>query len=124
MANTLVILNDPPYGTERDYNGLRLAGALAIRQREEVKVFLIGDAVSGANAAQNVAHGHYSSEVDAPRRRQTWRRNRGVRYVHGCARHDRDRADRRSPSKHARPARGLDAVGRQDHGVLSDRGEL
>ena len=27
MANTLYILNDPPYGTERSYNGLRLAGA-------------------------------------------------------------------------------------------------
>jgi len=26
--NTLVILNDPPYGTERSYNGLRLAGPL------------------------------------------------------------------------------------------------
>jgi uncharacterized protein involved in oxidation of intracellular sulfur len=26
---TLFILNDPPYGTERSYNGLRLAGALS-----------------------------------------------------------------------------------------------
>lgn len=26
---TLVICNDPPYGTERSWNGLRLAGALA-----------------------------------------------------------------------------------------------
>ncbi|MBM3694861.1 MAG: hypothetical protein FJW79_02855 [Actinobacteria bacterium] len=24
MATTLFILNDPPYGTERSYNGLRL----------------------------------------------------------------------------------------------------
>lgn len=28
---TLFVLNDPPYGTERTYNGLRLAGALAKR---------------------------------------------------------------------------------------------
>ena len=27
MARTLFILNDAPYGTERSYNGLRLAGA-------------------------------------------------------------------------------------------------
>jgi uncharacterized protein involved in oxidation of intracellular sulfur len=27
--NYLIILNDPPYGTERSYNGLRLASALA-----------------------------------------------------------------------------------------------
>ena len=26
---TLIIFNDPPYGTERCYNGLRLAKALA-----------------------------------------------------------------------------------------------
>jgi len=25
MAKTLVILNDPPYGSERSYNGLRMA---------------------------------------------------------------------------------------------------
>lgn len=27
----LVLLNDPPYGTKRLYNGLRLAGSLARR---------------------------------------------------------------------------------------------
>jgi len=29
MTTTLFILNDPPYGTELSYNGLRLAGALS-----------------------------------------------------------------------------------------------
>lgn len=29
MSKTLFILNDPPYGTERSYNALRLAGSLA-----------------------------------------------------------------------------------------------
>ena len=27
---TLLILNDAPYGSERTYNGLRLAGSLAL----------------------------------------------------------------------------------------------
>ena len=43
--NTLVILNDPAYGTERSYNGLRLAGALARREGGRVRVFLLADAV-------------------------------------------------------------------------------
>lgn len=46
MAKTLFILNDPPYGTERNYNALRLAGALAKRDGEQVKIFLIGDAAA------------------------------------------------------------------------------
>jgi uncharacterized protein involved in oxidation of intracellular sulfur len=44
MPKTLFIVNDAPYGTERCYNALRLAGSLAKRDGEEVKVFLIGDA--------------------------------------------------------------------------------
>ena len=52
MASTLLILNDPPYGTERSYNGLRLAGSLAKRDGEQVRVFLIGDAASCAKAGQ------------------------------------------------------------------------
>lgn len=40
MAKTLFILNDPPYGTERNYNALRLAGSLAKREGEQVKGFL------------------------------------------------------------------------------------
>ena len=46
MTKTLFILNDPPYGTERSYNALRLAGSLARRPDEDVKVFLMGDAAS------------------------------------------------------------------------------
>jgi sulfur relay (sulfurtransferase) complex TusBCD TusD component (DsrE family) len=39
---TLFILNDPPYGSERCYNALRLAGALLKNDREaEVSVFLM-----------------------------------------------------------------------------------
>jgi hypothetical protein len=37
---TLLILNDPAYGTERSYHGLRLAGALAKRNRAGYGCFL------------------------------------------------------------------------------------
>ena len=59
---TLFVLNDPPYGTERSYNGLRLAGALAKRAGEEVRLFLLGDAASCAKCGQKVPNGYYSIE--------------------------------------------------------------
>ena len=48
----LFVLNDPPYGTERSYNGLRLAYALAKREEAEVRVFLLADAVGCAVPAR------------------------------------------------------------------------
>ncbi len=63
MAKTLFILNDAPYGTERSYNALRVAGSLAKREGESVKIFLIGDAASGAKAHQKVPAGYYNIEV-------------------------------------------------------------
>lgn len=59
-VNTLFILNDPPYGTERSYNALRLAGALAKRDGESIRVFLMGDAASCAKADQQVPNGYYN----------------------------------------------------------------
>lgn len=59
---TLVILNDPPYGSERSYNGLRLAGALAKREGEQVRVFLMGDAAACGKAGQKVPQGFYNLE--------------------------------------------------------------
>ena len=50
MQKTLFILNDAPYGSERSYNALRLAGALSKREGEEVKLFLIGDAAACGKA--------------------------------------------------------------------------
>lgn len=58
----LIILNDPPYGSERTYNGLRLAGSLAKRDGAEVKVFLIGDAVAAAHRGQKVPAGYYNTQ--------------------------------------------------------------
>jgi uncharacterized protein involved in oxidation of intracellular sulfur len=59
----LLILNDPPYGTERSYNALRLAGALSSREGEEVRVFLMGDAASCAKSGQKVPPGFYNLEL-------------------------------------------------------------
>ena len=61
--NTLLILNDAPYGSERTYNGARLAGALARQPGNEVRVFLIGDAASAAHRLQKVPTGFYNLEV-------------------------------------------------------------
>ncbi|MBK9027526.1 MAG: DsrE family protein [Propionivibrio sp.] len=58
---TLFILNDAPYGSERSYNALRLAKALAKRDGESVRVFLIGDAVACAKAGQKVPDGYYNA---------------------------------------------------------------
>jgi uncharacterized protein involved in oxidation of intracellular sulfur len=60
---TLFIVNDPPYGSERSYNALRLAASLAARENEEVWVYLMGDAVSGAKAGQSLPKGYYNFEA-------------------------------------------------------------
>lgn len=60
MAETiLVIVNDAPYGTERAYNALRLAGSVAKREGVRVQVFLLGDAVGCAMAGQVLPDGYY-----------------------------------------------------------------
>lgn len=60
---TLFILNDPPYGTERVYNGLRLVHALAKNDSDaQVTVFLMADAVLAAKAGQKTPDGFYNVE--------------------------------------------------------------
>lgn len=61
----LCILNDPPYGTERSYNGLRLARELLkdTAAGNEAKVFLVGDAASCAKSGQKVPPGFYNIEA-------------------------------------------------------------
>lgn len=58
---TLFILNDAPYGSERSYNALRLARTLAKRDGDSVRIFLIGDAVACAKAGQKVPEGYYNA---------------------------------------------------------------
>ncbi len=57
----LIIVNDPPYGTERLYNGLRLATSL-INRECEVTVFLLADAVLGAKTGQKTPNGYINIE--------------------------------------------------------------
>lgn len=59
----LFILNDPPYGTECCYNGLRLAHAM-LKQSEDnqVVVFLMADAVGCARKGQKTPEGFYNLE--------------------------------------------------------------
>lgn len=59
----LIIVNDPPYGTERVYNALRLAHALLKSNPSiELTVFLMADAVIGAKAGQKTPDGYYNIE--------------------------------------------------------------
>jgi uncharacterized protein involved in oxidation of intracellular sulfur len=58
----LFVLNDPPYGTERSYNALRLARSLLTKDEgsTDVKVFLVGDAAACAKSGQKVPAGYYN----------------------------------------------------------------
>lgn len=61
--NHLLILNDPPYGTERSYNGLRMAHALAKHDAGgSATVFLMADAVGCARKGQKTPDGYYNLE--------------------------------------------------------------
>jgi uncharacterized protein involved in oxidation of intracellular sulfur len=62
LVKHLFVLNDPPYGSERSYNGLRLALSLAKRDDTDVRVFLMGDAVGCAVAGQQTPDGYYNLE--------------------------------------------------------------
>ena len=56
-------MNDAPYGNERAYNGLRLAGALAAKEDQAVRLFLMADAVGCAKSGQKVPEGYYSVQI-------------------------------------------------------------
>ena len=119
-VKTLLLLNDPAYGTERSYNGLRLAGALAKRDDSEVRVFLIGDAVTCAMAGQKVPDGYYHLD----------------RMIESAARHGAElgccgtcmdaRGIHRRPPHQGRPpfdprrTRRLDLLGRQGRHLLTE----
>jgi len=59
----LMILNDPPYGTERSFNGLRLANnLLKTKDGLDLTVFLMADAVGCAKKGQTTPDGYYNLE--------------------------------------------------------------
>lgn len=63
MAFTLFILNDAPYGNERGYNALRLASALAAKEGQTIRMFLMADAVGCAKSGQKVPEGYYNVQI-------------------------------------------------------------
>jgi uncharacterized protein involved in oxidation of intracellular sulfur len=58
----LFVINDPPYGTERTYNALRHANALAKAPETSVKIFLMADTVQAARRGQTTPTGYYNLE--------------------------------------------------------------
>ena len=59
----LILINDAPYGTEKFYNGCRLAMTIQKEHSEvEVNVFLMADSVTGAIVNQNTPQGYYNIE--------------------------------------------------------------
>lgn len=59
----LIVINEQPYGSEKPYNGLRLA--MQIQKDfpgEAVRVFLMADAASCAKAGQITPNGYYNIE--------------------------------------------------------------
>lgn len=63
MTSTLFILNDAPYGNERAYNALRLASTLAGKEAQQVRMFLMADAVACAKVGQKVPEGYYNVQL-------------------------------------------------------------
>jgi uncharacterized protein involved in oxidation of intracellular sulfur len=56
-----MILNDAPYGSDRTFNALRLAGTLlALDEDVELTVCLLGDAVWCAKKGQETPEGFYN----------------------------------------------------------------
>ena len=63
MVKLLIIANDAPYGGEKTWNALRLAGASATSEAGmQVRVFLMGDSVGAAKRGQVTPEGYYNLE--------------------------------------------------------------
>jgi uncharacterized protein involved in oxidation of intracellular sulfur len=61
MQKITIIINGAPYGTEAPYNALRLANALlAGKDKAEVSIFLVADAVFAAKKGQEPPEGYYN----------------------------------------------------------------
>ncbi len=59
----LIILNDAPYGSERTFQGLRMADAmLKLEDEADLTVYLSNDAVLSAKTGQLTPDGYYNVE--------------------------------------------------------------
>ena len=115
----LLIVNDAPYGIERTYNALRVAGALSKREGVELKVFLM------ETARWLLRPGRRCQPVTTVRKRghtrQAWRRYRCLWNVYGRARNGIGPTGPRCASQHAgRPDR-LDRLGGEGGELLIGR---
>jgi uncharacterized protein involved in oxidation of intracellular sulfur len=64
MTKVLLVVNDPPYGTERCYNAFRLA--IQLHKKEaglELRMFLVADGALCAKKGQTVPSGYYNLET-------------------------------------------------------------
>lgn len=61
MQKATLIIQDPPYGTEKAFNALRYATAL-LAEAVQLKVFLLADAVVLAKKGQKTPTGYYNLE--------------------------------------------------------------
>ena len=63
MKKVLILINDAPYGTEKAYNGFRLAMQIQKDyENTDLCVFLMADAVTCALPDQNTPNGYYNIE--------------------------------------------------------------
>ena len=61
--HVVMILNDAPYGSERTFQGLRMADAmLTLEEDLELTLYLSNDAVLCAKAGQQTPDGYYNVE--------------------------------------------------------------
>jgi uncharacterized protein involved in oxidation of intracellular sulfur len=58
---TTIILNHAPYGTEKSYNGLRIALSLK-KKKEGVRIYMMDDGVLNALKEQKTPDGYYNIE--------------------------------------------------------------
>ena len=62
MHSYLFIFNDSQHGSQRTYNGLRLAVSLSRKAGADVRVFLLGDGVVCALKGLQPAHADYNPQ--------------------------------------------------------------
>ncbi|OFY48306.1 MAG: hypothetical protein A2W85_10045 [Bacteroidetes bacterium GWF2_41_31] len=63
MKKVLILINDAPYGTEKAYNGLRLAMQIQKDYEDtDLCIFLMADAVTCALPNQRTPNGYYNIE--------------------------------------------------------------
>ncbi|MDP2722690.1 MAG: DsrE family protein [Bacteroidales bacterium] len=63
MKKVLILINDAPYGTEKAYNGLRLAMQIQKDYEDtDLCIFLMADAVTCALPNKRTPNGYYNIE--------------------------------------------------------------